>query len=398
MSDKLIVANIDYNDHVWGSDELYLEPRIAELLENCARQGVGRVHWRTSCLGLGSYRSDVLRRTDHYDAEEARANSPEKWLEQIDARIENAEKHRRVLEAIDPPEVAARHARRLGMEIYIWITIFDDYFPGYRGVYSEAHPEHEWQNRDGSRSFRGVLSYAFPEARAHRMDEVRELQRFDIDGLFICTKSHSQHTELEREIDTYGYEAPVAEEFARRHGVDVRREDFDREAWHDLKGEFVTELLRETKAELAKRDRKLSVGVMAGRYHYFRAPTLTENHVARFTQAWRQWIDEGVVDELVVGNGQRMWSPDLLWSLPEVPWGKDDRPIPEAVAEYYADARDTPCDVLFWASWLPGTAEALNERMPPVMADTAALPVDGVVLHEAWAFEKAGDWSSIRWA
>ena len=397
------VVGIDYNMSVWWqNDHIYNEEDIARFFDNIAACGVSTVYWRTSMIGAVTYRSQVQRRADEVDWDDYMANAPEREKATHFAnRLALAEKHRYILKRYDPPEVAVREARRVGLKIYIWITIFDDYYPGHHGVFAEDGVCLA-EDRTGTRKMRGVLSYAWPEARRRRMSEIRELAEYGADGLFLCTKSHSQHTEPAREYDTYGYEAPVAEEFQRRFGVDIRTaDDFDKEAWHALKGELFTDFLREVREFTRSRGQRLSLGAMMGKYHYFRAPSLGETHVLRFENQWRTWAEESLLDELIVGNGQHLWRRDPLWVHPEVPWGAETEEAGLLVDQAYpVDARHD-MKVYLWSGWVPSVAtpenrERIGGRLQAMRRACETTSADGMLIHEADAFEAADQYAMLR--
>jgi len=399
------VVGIDYNMSVWyQQDHIYGEDDIARFFDNVAACGVDAVYWRTSMIGCVTYRSKVQKLPYEVDWDDYFAHASEKERRRsLMLRLAQAEKVRFILSRYDPPEVAVREARRAGVKIYIWLTCFDDYYPGHHGVFAEDGVCLA-EDRTGTRKMRGVLSYAWPEARRRRMSEIAELLDYGADGLYICTKSHSQHTEPAREIDTYGYEAPVAEEFERRCGVDIRRaDDFDRDAWHALKGEFFTDFLREVRQAARARGQRLSLGAMFGKYHYFRAPTLGSNHVLRFENQWRTWAEEDLLDELIVGNGQRLWFKDPLWEHPEVPWDADTEQAGFLVDEVYPAQDRRNLKIYLWSGWIhpPSTPEVeqrMQHKLQSMRRACETTSADGMLIHEADAFETADRYDMLAQA
>ena len=397
------IAGIDYNMSVWWqNDHIYNEDDIARFFDNIARCGVSTVYWRTSMIGAVTYRSQVQKRACEVDWDDYMANATDREKQRSFLnRLALAEKHRYILDRYDPPDVAVREARRVGLKIYIWLTIFDDYYPGHHGAFAEdgvCLPE----DKTGSRKMRGVLSYAWPEARRRRLSEIRELVGYGSDGLYLCTKSHSQHTEPAREYDTYGYEAPVAEEFERRHSVDIRKADsFDKEAWHALKGEFFTQFLREVREVTSAAGQRLSLGAMMGKYHYFRAPTLRETHVLRFENQWRTWAAENILDELIVGNGQKLWQPDPLWVHPEIPWDAETEQAGFLVDEIYPENERHDMKIYLWSGWVPNVStpdarERIGHALQSMRRACETTSADGMLIHEADAFEAADQYELIE--
>jgi hypothetical protein len=59
--------------------------------------------------------------------------------------------------------------------------------------------------------------------------------------------------------DEFGYNQPIVDEYRSRYGVDIRTQEFDKNLWRYLRGEYVTQFLRELKAALKPYGRKLGM-------------------------------------------------------------------------------------------------------------------------------------------
>ena len=68
------------------------------------------------------------------------------------------------------------------------------------------------------------------------------------DGISFLTYAENFSQRYE---DEFGYGAPIVEEFRKEYGVDIRREEFDRDAWRQMRGRHVTQFLRLLKKQLA---------------------------------------------------------------------------------------------------------------------------------------------------
>ena len=174
--------------------------------------------------------------------------------------------------------------RRYGLRVFYWQTIYDDEItlqhnpPGSKeeaelGEYPmlsrfcRENPHMQWEHRDtwkdpekgkqgyvrpGERRYwGGCLSYLYPQARAYRVNMCREyVEKYDVDGVCFSIRSHSVFgggawKEL---IDLYGFNQPIVDEYKRLYGVDIRTQPFDRAKWAKIRGEGVTQLVRETYA------------------------------------------------------------------------------------------------------------------------------------------------------
>lgn len=189
---------------------------------------------------------------------------------------------------------------RAGIKVYAYHTIFDYGSPTsvlYAGQtpffwedrFCLQHPEYLVASRDGKQRQYGVLCYAYPEARQHAVGVIKDLMgRWDFDGLYLCTRTHSQPAEF---ADQFGYNEPIAAEFQRRHGVDIRTQDFSRSQWWDLQGEYLTQLLREVRAAVPGKQ----VLIAMPRADYLGPP------YGNLRLDWRTWVQQRLVDGLVLG-------------------------------------------------------------------------------------------------
>jgi HEAT repeat protein len=86
--------------------------------------------------------------------------------------------------------------------------------------------------------------------------------------------------------------------------VDIRTQDFDKELWHYLRGEYVTQFLRELKTALAARGKKLGVRLN------HEEPNFTDRwYVSTYVLTpgriyidWERWVREGIVDEIAISG------------------------------------------------------------------------------------------------
>jgi hypothetical protein len=135
------------------------------------------------------------------------------------------------------------------------------------------------------------MEYAYPEVRQYKLGQIRRfLDTYDYDGIYLCTRSHSPPADT---ADTYGFNPPVAATYQQRTGVDPRTQDVDLQTWRDLRGEGLTLFLRELRPELTRRGKRLAIGIPRG--------DILGPPYGNMTLPWRQWLQERLVDELVIG-------------------------------------------------------------------------------------------------
>lgn len=202
---------------------------------------------------------------------------------------------------------AARLIKAAGVEVYMWISVIDEGaepgvfyddiepFP-WQCRFVHAHPEYQSCDRSttfsGRKYHQGVLEFAYPEVRAHVLEEIRSFSdTMPFDGVFLSFRSHSPPPE---HADQFGFNKPIVDEYRRRYGKDILRQDFDLEKWRSLRGEYFTTFLRDVRAHLNMRGQKLSLGVPQGEH--------AGPPIGNMELQWRTWVKEKLVDELVVGH------------------------------------------------------------------------------------------------
>lgn len=193
-----------------------------------------------------------------------------------------------------------RQSHAAGIKLYAYSTIFDEGSPPsvlygggtpyfWQSHFTIEHPEYLVESCDGQKRQWGVLCYAYPQARQYIIGVFRHmLDKWPFDGLYICTRTHSYPAEF---ADQFGYNKPIAEEFKRRHGVNIRTQEFSKPQWYDLQGEYLTQLLREFRAEFA--DKEIHIAIP--RSDYLGPP------YGNMRLDWRTWCQEKLIDGLILG-------------------------------------------------------------------------------------------------
>jgi len=278
-------VNVDFLDQTvyapsYGIEDWNRE-EIARMYQHYAGLGINRVFWRISATGVVTYPSKVrtpIRKSDE-------------------------ESHQHILRQLergdDPLAIGIEEGRKAGIEVYVWITLFDDYGHEAGGQYASdfvlKNPQYQWTSKDG-KPFFGVLSYSYPEVREHRLAEIREVLERNPDGIYLCTRTHSFFHACDTG-DDYGYEPPVRDEYLRRYHLDILKTDkFDRQAWRNLRAEGLDRFIRDASKMIQGQGKKLAFGVKSLSNQDMGWP------YGNAVLPWHSWVKDGVVDEIVSGH------------------------------------------------------------------------------------------------
>jgi hypothetical protein len=100
--------------------------------------------------------------------------------------------------------------------------------------------------------------------------------------------------------DQFIYSDIAAKDFKKRYGVDVFTEPFDMEKYLALRGEYVTQYLRELRQVANKHGKKLAFYIDAKEPEIpMRWPSYPDILVpGRIRMDWRTWVKEGLIDEI----------------------------------------------------------------------------------------------------
>jgi HEAT repeat protein len=213
-------------------------------------------------------------------------------------------------EKVGTNRLAVRAAHQRGMKIWMAYGLFDNGsgpdvgFTGFPYAMEDRvrveHPEWVPCNRWGTWRQGGPVEFAYPGARKAM---VAYLTKFIVaggyDGVAFLTYAENYS---QRYDDEFGFNEPVVAEFKKRHGVDIRKQRFDKAAWSRLRGEYLTEFLRELRAALRPHGKKIAVCVDGQNPEL---PTPWSDIAGGLRSAGlihfdlKTWAKEGLVDEII---------------------------------------------------------------------------------------------------
>jgi len=158
-------------------------------------------------------------------------------------------------------------------------------------LYTPAMPPHRY--------LLGFPCFAYPEVREHELKIIDELLEYPIDGVAICARTHVRANNGEE----YGFNPPVVEEYQKRYGVNILKEDFDEQKLQGIHGDFFTLLLKEISERVHAKSRKLVVMFEPERdlgLEFQPGQMSPWWYLGRMDWQWRKWVQEDIVDELLV--------------------------------------------------------------------------------------------------
>jgi len=389
-----LVVDIDFNDEVMIRSHVISEAEVEQLVRDLHARGAQTLLVRMGYLGYLPYRTK-LSYPIGFDPDHARQHpyrrnmKPEALKEFIKTRTEANARYAQAIKAFNPPEVFVRVGHELGMKVVLWLDIFDDGYTGYRSKFIDEHPHCQWTARDGKTYFEGLISYAWPDSRKFRVEQARELLDLGADGIHCSTSAHCRHLPNVQENDFYGFEKPIVEEYKKRHDIDIRQsEDFDKEAWHSIKGEFMNRLYGELAELCHARDKELWIGLQLGEYTHLSAdPYFSQNVVARYRNLWKQLVDEGIADVFIVGDYE-------ICSNASHPYWKAKGITPRTgedlfawAAREYGDYCRGKTRLFLFSEWLVNSRKPLDQRLTQWARRVRDNHFDGIDIHEAANFE-----------
>lgn len=387
-----LIVDIDFNDEVIIRPQPINEFQIGELVEELFQNGVDVILLRMGYLGYLPYHTD-LSYTVGFDEDHARQNpftidhsELENWITQ---RKEWNERYRQVLEAFNPPEIFIREGHKRGMKVIMWIDIFDDMYSGHRSKFIDEHPYCQWVSRDGQSYFKGLISYAWKESRDFRIKQAKELLSLGADGIHCSTSAHCRHLPNWQEDDFYGFEKPIVDEYHKKYGVDILKDDsFDKEKWHIIKGEFMNLLYKELSDVCHNKGKELWIGMQLGDYTNLSAdPYFGTNVVARYKNLWKELVDDSIADAFIIGDYE------ICSQQNHVYWTKkylNPQPTTDLfswAADYYQPYCKNKTKLYLFGEWLSSSEPEIDKQLMEWSQRVITNGFDGIDIHEAANFE-----------
>lgn len=251
--------------------------------------------WRTNVVGRAYFHSKHMAPFDHSCV--------------LSPLVKDWHKVADIMDKYDPLEEAVRAAHKHGARIYAYMPM-NEFVCLRHGllnlidpVWWEA-PRHFVNSRDESRFFLGMPCFGYPSVRERILNIIREACDYGVDGLFLCTRSHSWRPGLRQtypqRTDEFGFEPPVVEEYKRRHEADILVEDFDNDLWQRVKGDQYTEFLRMLRKMLRPREIPIIININEEKLRFMGQVYQPGGNAYRLYKDWERWVDEDLIDGIAV--------------------------------------------------------------------------------------------------
>ena len=287
--------------NAWGS---YGRPSVHRILGECAAAGIRKVHWRTFHGARANYHSQL--EPVAYGAEDIERPG-----------FEAGPRQAYDLRDWDPLRDGVDIAHALGLMISAWYTVYEEtHVQRVTTTFAETHPEYWWTARSGKRRS-SKLSFAYPEVRDYKLRLIREQVAYGVDDICLdffrenqlFAARHEQMTP-KQEVDEdgvciYGYEPAIVRAYRERYGdspAELRNSD---ENWVRFRAGFLTSFMRDVRKELDRSATRLSAKVrsmnlLQAPFPYWEPEAAPTNSLRGSFVDWPTWIQEGLLDEVIV--------------------------------------------------------------------------------------------------
>lgn len=233
-----------------------------------------------------------------------------------------------MLDGLDPFAEAVRAARRHDVPVWAWWN-WNEFQCIRRHVLYLVdplwyeRPRKYWCTRDGSRFYHGVPAFGDEDVRQRLLALARETLGYGVEGMYLSTRSHSwvpcfDAPDWADRLEDFGFNDCVVDAYRKRHGINIRFEDFDREALLRIKGEQFSTLLARTGTLAHDAGKPFVVGIYPDRTELCAGFAQSGREHSRHLELykdWEGWAADGAVDgicsERSCPHEHTLQAPDL---------------------------------------------------------------------------------------
>jgi hypothetical protein len=198
----------------------------------------------------------------------------------------------------DPLSVAAEIAHANGIEVFAYFDLFDT--EGEKLLLER--PDLALKNPFGKRH-PSIMCYGYSEVRKYLLESIKEISKYDIDGVYYCTKS--AHLDKMANIEmakggwdfnwqTMGCNEPIVMEYEKKYGsFDFINGKVDWKKWRDIHGDFIFSFFQETKEIIKEKGMKISASFSRNPKGMLSLPLYLD---------WQKMVEKNILDELILSN------------------------------------------------------------------------------------------------
>jgi hypothetical protein len=357
---------VDYRDLIACSEELFGKEQINRFLGECAENKIDAVQWRLSACGQLLYHTKT---GDMFTDQPFPEDLPLRYGKK---RRLIYDKCKAILSKLDPLETATKLARKHGLKMIPWLTLFDDW--GEMGTTSSSfarnHPDMCWKSIDGKERMNGFISYAYPEAVEFRMRQIREILEFG-DGIYLSNRSHCRPQVFNDAMMKFLRENPecMVSDWLRQnseYAAQLRKDCIGR---FSEPGQHFTEFLEIAAAEAKQKNKPISFGLryFSGSEDFLQGDSYFD---------WDSLVNDGLISE-------------LHYLFPETGQG---------ALELFPELSTAKCDCFGWL-WLGHSDIEKTEKIKlnPILDSLEKGLLNGITLFEAFRFiENPVLWNIVK--
>ena len=151
----------------------------------------------------------------------------------------------------------------------------------------------------------GMSCYAIRAARDRRLAIAKEILTNypDIAGIAYSMRSHSK---TYGSILDFGFNDIIVKEYQKRYGINILKQNFDRQKFLKVRGDFFSEFIGEVGKLVHSYGKEFEVQALSD---YDTHPCFHTMNINNFFQI-RKWAQKGYVDSVMILSFSKKWSPE----------------------------------------------------------------------------------------
>lgn len=302
MMGKVVLSSpVTHSDWMWRYEKRigYGKKSVKYILDRCKEVGWQKIYWRCFDGGRALYSSKLMDEEwvgfdeDNYHA----------WVNPGKEDFSFFKRYK----GFDSLKEAVSYGHKIDLEVHAWLTVNeDDHAWGLISRFSRKHPQFRWVKKCGL-PYNSQLSFAFKQVRKYKLDLLKEILEYDIDGIFFdWIRTGDVRNEPQTIPDgtaDFGYEKPLVEGFKKKYGIDPRSIPNNDKRWVQFRAEPQTVFMREAHKLIKGKNKSLAISAMVHHPWSYRGGTpLINGSFYGLLLDIGGWVKEGLIDEIVAAG------------------------------------------------------------------------------------------------